>query len=294
MDDTSTKVVWRGYNQAALDQQYNSRATVPDVTVYLREYAFRSSAAKAFLTCMEDIAYDAGDNDRLDIFPVRAAGSLTPVIVFVHGGDWRALSKDDSAFAAPAYVGAGAMYVALDFTLVPEATLPQMGAQVRRALHWLWQNVELHGGDPQRLHIAGHSSGANLVGQVLMTDWAAEFDAPADLVKSACFISGLGDLEPVRLSFRNEKLNLSREVVAEVSLLRRAPVARCPLLVAVGANETADYLLQSREVAALWDARGLQVDTLALPGRHHFDAVLEWADPQNHLFVLQLGLMGLA
>ena len=294
VDDTRTKVVWRGYSQAALDQQYNSRATVPDVTVYLREYAARSTAAKASLACMENIAYGPGDDDRLDIFPVRAAGSLTPVIVFVHGGDWRALSKDDSAFAAPAYVGAGAMYVALDFTLVPETTLPQMGAQVLRALYWLWQNVELHGGDPQRLHIAGHSSGANLVGQVLMTDWVADFGAPADLVKSACFMSGLGDLEPVRLSFRNEKLSLSPDVVAEVSLLRRAPVARCPLLVAVGSNETADYLLQSREVAALWAARGLPVNLLALSGRHHFDAVLEWAEPRSALFASQLGLMGLA
>ncbi len=148
------------------------------------------------------------------------------------------------------------MFVALDFALVPQATLPGMGAQVRRALYWLWQNVALHGGDPARIHIAGHSSGANLVGQVLMTDWAREFDAPADLVKSACFMSGLGDLEPVRLSFRNEKLHLTPEVVAEVSLLRRGAVARCPLLVAVGGNETEDYLRQSREVADWWAARG--------------------------------------
>jgi arylformamidase len=191
---------------------------VPDVTVYLREYAERSAAAKASLACMENIAYGLGDDDRLDLFPVPGARGAAPVLVFLHGGDWRALSKDDSAFAAPAYVGAGAMFVALDFTLVPEATLPEMGAQVRRALHWLWQNVALHGGDPARIHIAGHSSGANLVGQVLMTDWQREFSAPADLVKSACFMSGLGDLEPVRLSFRNEKLS---------SRLRSWPRCRC-------------------------------------------------------------------
>jgi arylformamidase len=265
---------------------------VPDVTVYLREYAERSAAAKASLACMENIAYGLGDDDRLDLFPVPGARGRSPVIVFLHGGDWRALSKDDSAFAAPAYVGAGAMFVALDFTLVPQATLPEMGAQVRRALHWLWQNVALHGGDPARIHIAGHSSGANLVGQVLMTDWAREFDAPADLVKSACFMSGLGDLEPVRLSFRNEKLKLTPEVVAEVSLLRRGAVARCPLLVAVGGNETEDYLRQSREVADWWTARGEAAQFIAPAGRHHFDAVLEWADPASALFKAQARLDG--
>ena len=292
--DASTETVWRGYKQAGLDRQYDSRGTVPDVTVYLREYAERSAAAKSSLTCLENLAYGVGDNERLDIFPVPGAVGLTPVIVFLHGGDWRALSKDDSAFAAPAYVGAGAMFVALDFTLVPHATLPEMGAQVRRALHWLWQSVALHGGDPQRIHIAGHSSGANLVGQVLMTDWLRDFGAPADLVKSACFMSGLADLEPVRLSFRNEKLKLSPAEVAEVSLQRHAPVVRCPLLLAVGANETADYQLQSREVADLWAARGLAAEMLALPGRHHFDVVLEWANPNTPLFGAQLGLMGLA
>jgi arylformamidase len=290
----SATPLWRGYDQAALDRQYNSRGSVPDVTVYLREYAERSAAAKASLACMENIAYGLGDDDRLDLFPVPGARGRSPVLVFLHGGDWRALSKDDSAFAAPAYVAAGAMFVALDFTPVPEATLPGMGAQVRRALYWLWHNVALHGGDPARIHIAGHSSGANLVGQLLMTDWEREFGAPADLVKSACFMSGLGDLEPVRLSFRNEKLNLTPEVVAEVSLLRRGAVARCPLLVAVGGNETEDYLRQSREVADWWTARGEPAQLIAPAGRHHFDAVLEWADPASALFKAQIALMDLA
>ncbi|WP_421953729.1 alpha/beta hydrolase [Polaromonas sp.] len=283
--------LWRGYDQAALDRQYNSRGTVPDVTVYLREYAERTVQAKAALACTENIAYGPDADERLDIYP--ATGGNAPVMVFLHGGDWRALSKEDSGFAAPAFVQAGAMFVALDFSLVPATTLPAMGAQVRRALHWLWQNVAAHGGDPQRIHIAGHSSGANLVGQLLMTDWQREFNAPADLVKSAAFMSGLGDLEPVRLSFRNEKLGLTSEVVAEVSLLRRGAVANCPLLVAVGGNETEDYLRQSREVADWWAAQGKHAEFFALAGRHHFDAVLEWAEPASALFKAQCALMGL-
>jgi arylformamidase len=284
--------VWRAYDQAELDRQYNSRGTVPDVSVYLNDYARRTAAAKASLACIENVAYGEGANERLDIYP--AAGESAPVVVFLHGGDWRALSKNDSGFAAPAFVAAGALFVAPDFTLVPAATLPKMGAQLRRALYWLWKNVAAYGGDPGRIHIAGHSSGANLVGQLLMTDWAKDFDAPADLVKSAVFISGLGDLEPVRLSFRNAQLGLTPEVVAQVSLLRRAARADCPLLVAVGGNETDDYRLQSREVAADWTAQGKHAELFELAGRHHFDAVLEWADPASDLFRAQCALMGLA
>ena len=280
----SDPLIWRGYPQAALDIQYNSRGTVPDVSVYVADYAARTSQAKAQLRCLENLRYGDGANELLDIYP--AAQPNAPVMVYLHGGDWRALSKEDSGFAAPAFVAKGAMFVVLDFTLVPHTTLPAMGAQVLYALLWLQTHVASHGGDPQRIHIAGHSSGANLVGQLLM-------NAPAGLIKSAVFISGLGDLEPVRLSFRNEKLNLSADVAAQVSLLKHQPGRVCPLLVAVGQNETEDYRRQSRDVADHWRAQGNDCEMFELPGRHHFDAVLEWASPQSTLFKASCGLMGL-
>lgn len=280
----SDALIWRGYTQAALDIQYNNRGTVPDVSRYLADYAARTRQAKAQLRCLENLRYGDEANERLDIYP--ASQPNAPVMVYLHGGDWRTLTKEDSGFAAPAFVAKGAMFVALDFTLVPHTTLPAMGAQVLRALLWLQTHVAAHGGDPQRIHIAGHSSGANLVGQLLMT-------APVGLIKSAVFISGLGDLEPVRLSFRNDKLNLSPDLAAQVSLLKHQPGRVCPLLVAVGQMETEDYRRQSRDVADHWLAQGNDCELFELPGRHHFDAVLEWADPQSELFGASCGLMGL-
>jgi arylformamidase len=287
----SEALIWRGYTQAELDIQYNSRGTVPDVSVYLNDYAARTQAAKAQLQCISNLRYGDQADELLDIYP--AAKTHAPVMVYLHGGDWRALSKDDSGFAAPAFVAQGAMLVVLDFTLVPHTTLPAMGQQVRRALLWLHQHVAAYGGDPQRIHIAGHSSGANLVGQLLMTDWPAAHSAPADLIKSAVFISGLGDLEPVRLSFRNQQLHLTPEVAAQVSLLKHQPGRVCPLLVAVGQNETADYRRQSRAVADHWRSQGNACELFELPGKHHFDAVLDWADPQSKLFRASCALMGL-
>lgn len=284
----STAFVWRGYDQTGLDRQYNSRATVPDVQVYLREYTARTRAAKTSLTCIENLRYGERPDEVLDLYPASPAA---PVMVYCHGGDWRALSKDDSGFAAPAFVASNAMFVALDFSLVPATTLPAMGAQVRLALRWLFKNVSSYGGDPDRIHIAGHSSGANLVGQVLMTDWARDFGLASDLVKSAVMIGALGDLEPVRLSFRNQKLNLSPAVVAQTSLLRQRPVTRCPLLVAVGQNETDDYRRQSRELANYWRAQGNRAQLMELAGKHHFDAVLEWADPESEFFRASRALM---
>ena len=287
----NTAKVWRDFDQAELDRQYNSRGTVPDHMVYVRDYAERTRAAKAGLAWKE-LRYGDGPTDKLDLYVPGRPGA--PVLVFLHGGDWRALTKEESGFAAPAYVAAGATFVALDFSLVPEATIPGMGAQVRRALAWLSRNVAAHGGDPARIFIAGHSSGANLVSQQLTADWAREFGAPADLVKGAVFMSGLGDLEPVRLSFRNQWHKLDEAMVAEASLLRRRPGTACPMILSAGEHETADYNRQGREVAAWWAAQGNRAQFFELAGRNHFDAVLEWADPKSELFRASLALMGLA
>ena len=288
---TNREKIWRNYDQAALDVQYNSRDTVADFASYIAYYTELTSAAKVSLPCAQNLPYGDGDAERLDIYP--AAKTDAPVLVFLHGGDWRSLSKEDSGFAAPALVAAGGCFVAPDFTLVPDTRIEAMGAQLGRMLAWVWRNIATYGGDPSRIFIAGHSSGANLVGQLLMTDWAGFADVPADIVKGAVVISGLGDLEPVRLSFRNEHLGLDRAAVIAASLLHRKPTARCPLLVAVGAGETDDYKRQSREVAAYWQSHGNRAEFFELAGRHHFDSVLEWADPQSALFRATLAMMNL-
>jgi arylformamidase len=273
----SGATVWRGYDQAALDREYDSRATVPDYTRYTRRYAELTQAAKASLAVVDDLRYGDGGDETLDLYRPSAPGA--PLVVFVHGGNWQTLSKADSGFGAPAFVAAGAGFAALDFSLVPRATLADMAAQVQRALLWLHDHAALHGCDPARLHIAGHSSGAQLVGQMLVADWGGR-----DVVKSATFMSGLGDLEPVRLSFRNRALGFTPADAARYSLLKRVPTVRCPLIVAVGEHERDEYHRQSREVAAFWRAQGNAVEHFTLAGRNHFDAVLEWADPASALF----------
>ena len=288
----SAPKVWLDYDQAALDKQYNSRGSVPDVTIYLRDYTERTTAAKAQLACTESLAYGPGANDKLDIYPAPQAGA--PVMVFLHGGDWRALSKEDSGFVAPSLVAAGVTAVVPDFDLIPDTTIEAMGAQVRRVLAWVHRHIASHGGDPARIFIAGHSSGANLVSQLLTTRWPENFALPADLIKGAVFISGLGDLEPVRRSFRNAYLKLDEAMVAATSLLAcpRAP-GDCPLLVLVAELENDEYRRQARAVAQYWTGLGRPCGFMELTGQNHFNGVLAWLEPQGPAFQATLAMMGL-
>lgn len=286
----STKSLWRGYDQAALDVQYNSRSTVSDFMVFTRQYTGRTRDCKASLRCIDNVRYGPEDSERLDIYP--AAQPDAPVMVFLHGGDWRSLSKEDSGFAAAAFVASGVTLVVPDFTLVPHTTLPAMGEQVGRMLAWVARHIGSHGADPSRIHIAGHSSGANLVGQLLTADLLP--DAGTNPIKGAVFVSGLADLEPVRLSFRNQNLHLDRATVLQVSLAHRMPTVSCPLIVAVGALETEDYRRQARDTFHYWTSHGNKAELHELAGRHHFDAVLEWADPDSPLFQATLRMMEVA
>lgn len=106
--------IYRHYDRAALDVQYNARATVPDIQPILKRYAEASQQARDALPCTLDVPYGDHPDELLDIFPadgVRAA----PVLVYIHGGYWRALNKSDSCNMAPAFTRAGALVVAVNY-----------------------------------------------------------------------------------------------------------------------------------------------------------------------------------
>ncbi|MGZ5267046.1 MAG: alpha/beta hydrolase, partial [Caldimonas sp.] len=97
------------------DAQYNNRARIPEHPEILRQWSERSAEARASLACVLDLAYGHAPSERLDIFVPEAAAA--PVLVYLHGGYWRALDKRDQSFVATAFVAAGAMVVLPNYAL---------------------------------------------------------------------------------------------------------------------------------------------------------------------------------
>ena len=204
------------------------------------------------------------------------------------------MDKDDSGLAAPAFVGAGAMLVALSFGRVPDVPLDTMVDQVRRAIAWLSHNVQRYGGDSDKIFISGHSSRAHLASQCLSADWSGQFGCPADVIKGATFISGLGDLEPVRLSYRNRLLLLDDQAVKRLSLVHQRPTVSCPLLAVYASADTAEFRRQTREVGEYWRRQRQGAEIIEIAGRGHYDIVFDLADPQSRLFRACARQMGLS
>jgi arylformamidase len=276
-----TPPVFGSYDQAGLDAQYNLRARHPDHPEYFERWARESALVRASLPCHLDLAYGDRPKETLDLFPADRPSA--PILAFLHGGYWQALDKSDFSYLAPVYVERGVTFVSVNYELAPDVSIETILAQCRRALLWLWRNAYELGADRDRIFVAGHSAGGHLATMSLITDWTAAGALPADLVKGACSVSGVYDLEPIRVSYQNPILKLDRVAAVRLSPIRNVPATAGPLLLAVGAEETDEFLRQQKEFAAAWVSRGLACETVPLPGRHHFSAVDALGEPGSPL-----------
>ena len=147
--------IFRHYDQAQLDAQYDQATLVPDLGPYLDYWRTGSAAARADLSCELDIVYGRSRFETLDLFKpdqfksgqFKSERANAPVHLNFHGGAWKLLDKDDAAYPAPAIVAAGAIYVAVGFGLVPAVPLAEQVRQARAAVAWTWRNIVRHGGD---------------------------------------------------------------------------------------------------------------------------------------------------
>ena len=275
--------IFRNYDQAALDRELNLRARWPEHPEFFERWARDSAAVRERLPARLDLAYGETPAEALDLFPVTTT-TAAPLLAFVHGGYWQGLDKGDYSYLAPAFVEAGVAFASLNYGLAPDHTIGRMIDQVRRALVWLFRHTAGHGIDPARIVVAGHSAGGHLAAMALSADWRAYGeDLPHDLLAGGCAISGLYDLEPIRLSYHNKVLNIAPEEVRPWSPLHCLPRQAGPLLLAVGAQETDEFLRQQAEYAVAWSVRGLHVSEVAMPGLNHFSAVDALADRDHAL-----------
>ena len=284
-------MVFLDYTQGELDRQYDQRAWVTNAVEIIRRYRDNSDAVRARLGEPDVYAYGDTPSETLDLF--RTDRPNAPIQVFIHGGAWRLLSKRDSAFAAETFVRAGAHFIALDFALVPNVPLAEMAAQVRRAIAWIYRNTGIFGGNPERIFVSGHSSGAHLAATAVVTDWPALFALPRGIVKGALCASGVYDLRPVRLSARNDYLRIDAKTEQDLSPLRHLALLDCPVLVAHAELETPEFVRQSREFAAALGP-ALSSPIIVGKGQNHFEVVETLADPGGALGRAALLQMGLA
>ncbi len=278
--------------QEAIDHEYNVELAVGDMRPYIDLFVGGSARARAELECALDVRFGPTLAETLDIFPAAQAGA--PVLLFIHGGYWRALSSKEFSLVARGPVAQGATVVVMNYALCPGVSIAEITRQSRAAVAWIVANIARYNGDPARLYAAGHSAGGHQVGMLVATDWVGEYGLPVDVLKGGIPISALFDLRPFRYSWLQPKILLTHELIAQQSPLFNIPEVAPPLLITLGGDESAEFHRQSADFLTAWQARGHRAQRFAQPGRNHLTAITGFEDPASELTAAVMAFMSAA
>ncbi|XP_064006874.1 kynurenine formamidase [Pogoniulus pusillus] len=278
---------WRDMSVEALEDQYSPSRWSPRlgrdtiIEAHIATMAAATQRARASVQTALHIPYGHGDREKLDIYFPPEPYETLPVLVYIHGGYWQCLSKEESGFAAPPLVSQGVGVVAVGYDIAPKGHMDAMVLQVRRSIAFLVKRYSRIRG----VYLCGHSAGAHLAAMVLSTDWT-EYGVVPD-IKGAVLVSGVYDLEPILHTYVNDELNMTRDVAQRNSPMQCiAPAASvavaCEVLVAVAQHDSPEFRRQSQEYGQALRAAGWSVSMLDLAHVDHFD-IIEKLSEDSHV-----------
>ncbi len=261
-----------------LETEYSPRITVPDHAEIFARWARDAENYRADMlkNGKAELGVPYGDTPRqfIDLF-LPAAGETAPLVMFIHGGYWRAMDPSFHSHMARGLNERGYLVAVAGYDLCPVVTIADIIEQIRRACAFLWQRFE------RRLLVTGHSAGGHLTAAMVATDWQKLWPkVPPDLVPAGYAISGIFDLAPLTQTSMNQDFGLDVEAARRISpMFWQVPPGRA-LDAAVGDLETSEFKRQSRDMADAWRLADAQTRYHEQPG-NHFTVIEALADPQN-------------
>lgn len=221
-----------------------------------------------------DIAYGDTERQKFDLF--RPEDQPRGLVVFIHGGYWRAFDKSIWSHLANGAIQRGWAVALPAYDLAPTVSISeithQMGAAIGKAASMISGPVRL----------TGHSAGGHLVTRMICRDspLAPGVRTRVDRVVS---ISGLHDLRPLLKTSMNDDLRMGEaEAMAESAALNQ-PIENVELVCWVGADERPEFIRQSELLANIWTGFGIRTSVHRAAGQHHFNVIDGLAEPQSPL-----------
>jgi arylformamidase len=284
-------MTYRNFTEEELLFQYSPQASVPESPVWKAHWNLSSERVRKERSGQLRVPYGPTPGQTLDIFSATEPGS--PINIFVHGGFWRFLDSFDHTLVVPAVVDAGGASVLLNYDLCPAVSLIEVIRQVRSALKWVWEHAEEMNGDRDKIYISGHSAGGHLALMLCRADFLDDLGLPEDVVKGATIVSAMLDLEPILEVPGCEDLLIPRDAFRDVSPVYCPPAPRIPIIIAVGALETSEWIRQTEEMVAVLKEQGSPTIFLKPDYDQHYSILLSLGNPMTELCSEMLKQMGL-
>jgi arylformamidase len=251
-----------------------------------------------------DIACGPLARQKLDIHWPGSPGRGFSMVIFIHGGSLESGDKADEDYAAvwKPFPPAGIACATVNYSLSSDAPWPAMPEDCAAAVAWIRKAVADRGGDPKRIFLLGHSSGAMLAA-LLATDakyleaqamqprdlggviamgsimWDEEFEAtaakmPADKLKEAL------DKQPLYRMFGTPQAYIGFWPMKHVN----AAMPPFLFLIAEAEQEAPPVLKHAKAFCEAARKLGVHADWLVLKDRTHYSAIRRFSEPGDPTF----------
>ena len=264
---------WRAMSREQIDAGLNNSAAVAGSADITAGWGRRSDAMKAQHPAHLDLGYGPRERHRFDLIKVADGG---PVLLLIHGGYWQMRSKDFFTCFAAGPIAHGINVAAIGYTLAPDATLDDIVGEIHAGVDALVDQAGALGIDAGRIVVSGWSAGGHLT--------ATTLSHPK--VKGGVAISGIYDLEPIRASYLNEKLQLDEAMSKRQSPLMQGAGPNKPLALVVGSAELPILRQQTADLAVHRIQHGRPVSYEEIPGADHFSIMAELEKPDGRITML--------
>jgi arylformamidase len=257
-----------------LDLAYENGAFIPDGETYAPKWSDAAARFREIETLAGrsrlNVPYGTGERQVMDIF--YPAGQPVGLVVFVHGGYWRALDHRYWSYLAAGATARGWGVAMPSYTLAPAARIHQITREIAQAVGF--GAAQIAG----PIVVTGHSAGGHLCARLMCRDVELADDV-AGRIKRCVPISCLSDLRPIALTKMNDDLRLDADEAAAESPVLCRNTRDIPVTVWVGGEERPVFLDQSNWLVKAWPQAKLRIAS----GRHHFDVIEEMEQPHSPL-----------
>lgn len=279
----------------SLNREYSPSSCINDINVHIQQYIDLSriakNQAKELKALHSDLPYGERKTQTIDLYlPTNAPQHK--LMVYIHGGYWQELSKEESSFAATNFQQQGFHFAVLDYTLAPNASITDIVEENRNAIAWLYKNAAQFGYSPEAIFVSGSSAGAHLAMMMLQTNWSDYIPYyQGNIIKGLCAVSGIYDLQPLLKTYVNDALKMDICAAKTNSPILQALPKPVPVIIAFGDIETDEFKRQSQMMRDKLQDKGFEVQFNKIDGRNHFDVILDLSEKSTWLSQQTIALM---
>jgi acetyl esterase/lipase len=234
----------------------------------------------------QDIVYaKVGSSElKLDVARPADAAALTPVVVVIHGGAWRAGNKADVRLISSEFARRGYAAVAPQYRFCPRDPFPAQVHDVKAAVRWIKSNAQKYKIDPDRTGAIGFSAGGHLALMLGLTGPSDGLEgnipagAPDSRVKAVVNYFGPTDLaakdipavsQPLVKDFLGGSPADKPELAAKASPLTFVSKDDAPMLTFQGTKDPLVPFTQAIKLAEAMNAAGVPGRVELLIGAQH-------------------------